>query len=255
MSQPVRQIGRSAECEHSTGPLIVPPCANAIRLLRFAAAREERPLSRTGNSSAEADVMKPGTRLPSGGPAFSLREMQNPTFVALHPGGAKPPASRLTRKKRMNSGFDRAHFCAVVLSSAVTEQIAIPATWSTARVETPLSQPGRRLAEADSKTLDTRVRDVLLPRMRVRMWNAAVRDERPFSRTGKEFGGSGCENFGARLQSGGPNFSFREMQYPTFCGSASGMCEASSGSVNPPTKRRNQSRLNILWMLQAAFLR
>ena len=200
-------------------------------------------------------MMKPGTRLPSGGPAFSFREMQNPTFVALRPGGAKPPASRLTRKKRMNSGFDRAPFCAVVLSSALTEQFVIPATCSTARVATPLSQPGRRLAEADSKTLDTRVRDVLLPRMRIRMWNAAVRGERPFSRTGKEFGGSGCEDFGARLQSGGPTFSFREMQIPHFVALHPGCARHPVGRLTHLQTKKPASTEHPFRMLQAAFLR
>lgn len=88
--------------------------------IAIAAARDEKPLSRTGKSSTEADVMKPGTRLLSGGPAFSFRETQFAHFALLRPGGAKPPASRLTRIKRMNTRLDRAHSCAVGLHSTLT---------------------------------------------------------------------------------------------------------------------------------------
>jgi len=54
--------------------------------IAIAAARDEKPLSRTGKSSTEADVMKPGTRLLSGGPAFSFRETQLAQIALLRPG-------------------------------------------------------------------------------------------------------------------------------------------------------------------------
>jgi len=76
LSQPVTGLtGADSECTQRARCSVPLPRTQSA-YIAIAAARDEKPLCRTGKSSTEADVMKPGARLPSGDPAFSFRETQ-----------------------------------------------------------------------------------------------------------------------------------------------------------------------------------